>query len=136
MKRSFLFLFVLLFTLPVFAFSTTATGGDLLEYCKIAMDIHDRQYGKPQTEPEYILGAKTGICEGYLMSAKEMQLQFVTDCRYTKNQRRCASFCLPPTYNLLIGASVIVKYLKDHKEQQDLPASLLVNRALATYFPC
>jgi hypothetical protein len=91
------------------------------------MDIHDKQFGKPQTDPEYILGTKTGICEGYLMSANEVRFQE----KYSK-----PPFCLPSNYNLLIGASVVVKYLKDHEDQQNLPASLLVVRSLATYFPC
>lgn len=118
----------LLFVEPLFAFMTRATGKELLEYCKIAMDIHDKQFGNPQTDPEYILGTKTGICEGYLMSADETR----SPSRYVTH----ASFCLPPTYNLLVGATVVVKYLKGHPDQQDLPASLLVARSLETYFPC
>lgn len=109
---------------PVLAFTVSSTGKDLLEYCQIAMDIHDKQFGNPQTSPDYILGAKTGICEGYLMSANEMRFNHKS------------SFCLPPNYNLLIGASVVVKYLQDHKDQENLPASLLVARSLEFYFPC
>ena len=121
----------LLFVSPLFAFMTRATGKELLEYCKIAMDIHDKQFGNPQTDPEYILGTKTGICEGYLMSADEMQ-----SARVSSRSGGNRTICLPPTYNLLVGATVVVKYLKDHRDQQDLPASLLVERSLHTYFPC
>ncbi len=110
---------------PLFAFAPTSTGKELLEYCKIAMDVSDKQYWKPQTEPEYILGAKTGICEGYLMSATERRLQ-----------SRVQLFCLPPDYNLLVGASAVVQYLKAHPEQENLSASFLVTRSLETYFPC
>ncbi len=117
---------LLLLVSPIFALTPTATGKELLEYCKIAMDIHDRQYGNPQTSPEYILGVKTGICEGYLMSANEI----------TNNRSGRASICLPYQYNLLIGASVVVKYLENHPNQQSLPASLLTVRSLETYFPC
>jgi hypothetical protein len=106
---------------------TQCTGKELLEYCQIAMDIHDKQFGNPQTDPEYILGTKTGVCEGYLMSADEAD-------KWTRPSRY--SFCLPPNYNLLVGASVVVKYLKTHESQQNLPASLLVSQALHTYFPC
>lgn len=118
-----------LLTSPLLAFAPCATGKELLEYCKIAMDIHDRQFGYPQTDPEYILGTKAGICEGYLMSANEMHCQ----TQYAKNY---ACFCLPLNYDLLIGASVVVKYLKNHPEQQHLSASLLVAKSFATYFPC
>lgn len=122
-------LFSLLFTPSLFAFTTSATGKELLEYCQIAMDIHDKQFGNPQTEPDYILGAKTGICEGYIMSANEMRL-------HGKMPQTDIKFCLPPNFNLLIGASVVVKYLKDHPNQENLPASLLVARSLEMYFPC
>ncbi len=118
-----------LFSSSVCAFMTSATGKELLEYCQIAMDIHDKQFGNPQTDPEYILGAKTGICEGYLMSANEMQF-------HGKSTRNPVHFCLPPNFNLLIGASIVVKYLKEHPDQENLPASLLVARTLETYFPC
>jgi len=116
--------FLILFALasPIFAspILPTATGKELLTYCKLAKDIHDRQFGNPQTEPEYILGIKSGICEGYLMSANE----------------NASSFCLPYGYNLLLEASVVVKYLQDHPEQQHLPASVLTAKSLQTYFPC
>lgn len=137
MKKFFLFLpFFLSFLLisRAMAFGTAASGKELLDYCEMAMDIHDRQFGKPQTEPEYILGTKTGICEGYLMTANEMRFQVSN--KSTKNCGTYSAFCLPPNYNLLVGASVVVKYLKNHPEQQNLPASLLVSRALGTYFPC
>jgi len=116
---------------PILAFMTQATGKELLEYCKIAMDIHDKQFGNPQTDSEYILGTKTGICEGYLMSANEMRGR-ISSSRYSNYP----VFCLPPTYNLLMGATVVVKYLKTHPEQENLSASFLVARSLATYFPC
>ncbi|HSW68743.1 MAG TPA: Rap1a/Tai family immunity protein [Gammaproteobacteria bacterium] len=137
MEKIFLYLLCslsFLLTSAAVGFGPNATGKELLTYCELAMDIHDRQFGKPQTEPEYILGTKTGICEGYLMSANEMR--FKTVAKNSKNCINYYSFCLPPTYNLLVGASVVVKYLKNHPEQQNLSASLLVSRAFGTYFPC
>lgn len=133
MKKYLLLLALsMLLVSPVFAFMTSATGKELLEYCKLAMDIHDKQFGKPQTDPEYILGAKTGICEGYIMSANERRFQE----KYTRKPMGYTAFCLPPQFNLLIGASVVVKYLEVNPNQEELPASLLVARALETYFPC
>lgn len=125
-------LFSLLITSQLYAVMTNATGKELLEYCKIAMDIHDTHFGKPQTDPEYILGVKTGICEGYLMSANEMHVREKPARNNTQNN----TFCLPINYNLLIGATVVVKYIEGHPAQENLPASVLVAKSLATYFPC
>jgi len=102
-----------------FADKQFSTGKELLEYCQIAADANDRDAWKPQTEPEYILGTKAGMCAGYLMSATELN-----------------RFCFPPNYNLLLGAAVVVKYLKKHPEEQTLSAALLTSRAYKTYFPC
>ncbi len=109
----------LLFSSHSFADKQFSTGKELLEYCEIATDVMDREYGRPQTQPDYILGTKAGMCAGYLMSATELH-----------------RYCFPPNYNLLLGAAVVVKYLKKHPEQQTLMAALITMKAYAAYFPC
>ena len=137
--KKFLILSTLLLTqlivIPAKADMTQSTGKELLQYCKLAIDIHDKQFGNPQTESEYILGSKTGICEGYLMSANETRFQSITTRGRIQHDTHPV-FCLPPTYNLLVGAAVVVNYLKEHPDQESLPASFLVRRSLETYFPC
>lgn len=121
MRKSLFSIFIITFLFSATAFPDKqfSTGKDLLEYCKTAGDATDRESWKPQTEPPYILGTQAGMCAGYLMSATELN-----------------RFCFPPNYNLLLGAAVVVKYLKQHPEEQTLSAALLTTRAYKTYFPC
>jgi hypothetical protein len=105
---------------------TPFKGSNLLEYCQTAIDLLDNNFGRVQMQNEYIEGTKTGICQGYLMSINEMQLSL--------SQK--ATYCLPNNYNMLRGAATIVKFLKDHPEQQQLPANRVVLNAFQTYFPC
>lgn len=132
-KKSLLFLMLLFITyIPTLSFALVndITGKKLLDYCQVALDIFDNNYGRVQTESEYLQGSKAGICQGYLMSVNEM--------RGLMNQNKHASsnYCALNNCNILKVTAVVVKYLKDHPQQLNLPASTLVLNAYQTYFPC
>jgi len=125
LKKSLLFLiaFFLYFPLVSLAATYDLTGEKLLAYCQIAMDLVDNNYGRAQIESEYLQGSKSGICQGYLMSVNEIRNQ---------NHKK---ICLLNDC-MLKRIAVVVKYLKDHPQQLQQPASTLVFNAYQMYFPC
>lgn len=108
----------------------TITGKELLNDCQIAMDIYDKNSGRVQIESEYVLGMKSGICHGYLSSINDWYFSPAN----AKGKHNAA--CSSDNYTLLEEIAVVVKYLKNHPEQLDMPASRLVVRAFEMYFPC
>ena len=123
---------ILLFLIQFYCTSSFAldkiTGVRLLDYCKIAIDFLDNNYGRVQIDSEYVQGTKAGICEGYLMSVNEL---YAAPAKGSKKL-----FCMPENYEVSKTIAAVVKYLKDNPKQLDLPASLLVLRAYERYFPC
>ncbi len=123
MKRfSVFFLLFLLFSPCTFSATTFLTGHELLEYCQSTLDVLDYNFGRVQMETEYHLGSNSGKCQGYIIGVNE-----------TLSKKH---YCVPSNYNMLETASVVVKYLKDHPQELNCPASLLIARAYQKYFPC
>lgn len=118
-KKQSLFLFILLFFIhSAFAYQNECmTGKKLLEYCRVALDIYDNNFGWIQKETEYTQGVKSGKCLGYVMGVKEL-------------------YHLPMIYNKFAEISFIVNYLENHPGQLNWPASVLVLNAFEVYCPC
>ncbi|MHB1948443.1 MAG: Rap1a/Tai family immunity protein [Gammaproteobacteria bacterium] len=126
-KKIILFLLIQFYCVTSFSLDTM-TGVKLLDYCKIAIDFLDNNYGRVQTDSEYLQGTKAGICEGYLTSVNE----FYSLPR--KGEKKL--YCMPENYEISKAIAVVVKYLKDNPKQLDLPATILVLRAYERYFLC
>jgi hypothetical protein len=124
MKKIFLILLSSFFSSCLFAAPIALTGEQLLENCQVTLDIHDKNFMAVRTESEFIQGAKSGICQGYLMSVNEVR-------QFARHR-----YCLPEQLNMLEAAAVIVKYLKAHPKDLSAPASSLVMNAYQAYFPC
>lgn len=114
-----LIMFLMILSPSVFAFPTL-TGKELLNYCEVSLDIHDNNMGRVQIESDFLQGAKAGFCEGYLRGIDEAH----------------GKKCLPENNERLANIAIIVKYLKDHPQQLDSPASYLVLKAYQYYFHC
>src|SRR5437867_1916642 len=98
-KKLFSFFLVCFSYLPLVSFATsTLTGTELLKTCEVALDIHDKNMGRAQTENEYLQGTKAGMCEGYLRGVNEAR----------------KSACLLNNDNKLLTIAAVVKYLKDN----------------------
>lgn len=110
---------LLIFPISIFA-STPFTGKELLENCEVALDIHNNNMGRVQTENEFLQGTKAGFCEGYLQAINQAQ----------------ANRCLPENNNPLVNIAIVVKYLKMHKHQLDMPAAQLVLKSYEYFFHC
>lgn len=121
------------------AFANTTdpmTGKNLLEYCQVALDILDNNLGRVQTESEYTQGSKAGKCQGYLMSVNELHELSAYYPQTFRKVDKYYLYCLPESNNMLTNIAAVVKYLKDHPQQLNWQASLLVLRAYETYYPC
>ncbi len=102
------------------------TGQELFDNCKVALDIFDKNFGSVKTETEYLQGIKAGICEGYVMSANETL--------HPLNAKK--EYCLPSDNDMRGPIAVVVKYLKNHPQELNLPASVLVAKTFEIYFSC
>lgn len=118
-----LFTMLILFCLSSTSFAIDhLTGETLLENCKVAIDLLDNNFGRVQTDSEYLQGTKGGICQGYLMSVNEMSPK--------------QAYCMPDNVEMRRTIAMVVKYLKDHPKELKSPASGLVLKAYKSYFPC
>jgi len=110
-----------LLTLPTSAFaSSTLTGKELLDYCEVALDIHDNNLGRVQVENEFLQGTRAGFCEGYLQAIDQAH----------------GKHCLPDHNERLANIAIVVTYLKKHTRQLNMPASSLVLKSYEYYFHC
>lgn len=74
----------------------------------------------------FAMGQCMGMLEGVSGSAQILSTQLPETMRT----------CLPQSYNNGQGVRVVVKYLRDHPKDLNLPASFLVMMSLKTAFPC
>lgn len=121
-----LFIFSFLLTSKPCGAMNHLTGQELLDNCKVALDIFDKNFGFVKTDTEYLQGVKAGICEGYIMSANETLHPLRAKNRY----------CLPSDNDMRGPIAVVVKYLKNHPQELNLPASVLVTKTFDIYFSC
>jgi hypothetical protein len=126
---------VICFTFVLFTHSTTlcanTSGPELLANCQTALDAIDNNFGRVQTEGEYLQGNKAGKCQGFLSSVNEMYL-----LNSAIKNNLPLKYCLPNNYNSLEGASAVVQYLKKYPQQKNQAATLIVLQAFQYYFPC
>lgn len=132
-KRIFLIFIPVLFLLPVMAASSLSgfTGAKLMEYCQVGLDILDKNYGYVQSDSEYLQGVKTGICEGYLTSVNE-----TSSLKIGRRGEKYQAYCMPAHFDMRRNMALVVKYIKDHPQQQAMPASSVVLKTYESYFPC
>lgn len=122
--KKFILILCLLFPFNSWAIPNYITGQQLLDYCRVALDVFDKNSGRVQTEGEYTQGVKAGICEGYLIKVNEL-LQ----------KNNIGAFCVPENRMAEVVAAV-AKYLKDNPQLLQTEASALIIDAFKKYFPC
>lgn len=121
MKKCFIVICLFFAFIPTaFSSPTHLTAKELLAYCEVAMDVFDKNFGRIQTEREFLQGTKAGICQGYIMGMNDA------------GKRPC----LPANFIMLENVAAVVKYLKTHPQELGLPASVAVKRSFEHYFNC
>lgn len=116
---------LLVVSVAAHAKAETATDGNwLLSSC--APVVKSLDGGGQKMDDAFAMGQCMGMLEGVSGSAQILSTQLPETMKT----------CLPQSYNNGQGVRVVVKYLRDHPKDLNLPASFLVMMSLKTAFPC
>lgn len=142
--RVVLFFFGIVCITPIYAHAETTSAQavsigvsneEVIRQCREAVSFLD----STQTEQMKIIKSNDniqmniGYCLGLIagtLSAYE-SLQKING--YSKD---LIGFCRPKEFTTLQGARVFLKWVKEHPEQINFPASILILTALSDTFPC
>lgn len=116
-------------------------GESLLSYCEASLSLLEKQAKTVNVES----ASKSGVCLGYitafeditnLNASKPVELPTEVSPDSAASAPKPLPYCMPDEVSLTQEVRVVVKYLQDHPQQLQQPASELLSTLFAQAFPC
>lgn len=112
------------------------TGKDILEDCQVKLKVQDaKSENMPSSE-----AFQAGACTGYIKGIDDMEIIYASiiagPSASEKEVKKYSLYCLPMGTTNNQMANIIVKYVKDHPDEMNTDANVVVVKAFRAAFPC